>query len=102
MRYHFYTGFNRYFFETILHKSGFVIEEIVANGNYFELLAQETRRVPEVAKRYCRPVSSIVLRLYLWIMPMFLWFLQQCATNDAGSQELGCHGYHVKAVKKHK
>ena len=50
--YHFYSGFNRYFYEKHLSASGFKIIELEENGNFFEYLAQEVRRIPEVAQRY--------------------------------------------------
>ncbi len=50
--YHFHTGFNRYFYEKHLPDNGFEIIELRENGNFFEYLAQEIRRVPSVAKTY--------------------------------------------------
>ena len=50
--YHFYSGFNRYFYETNLRRHGFEILKIEANGNFFEYVAQELRRVNYVAQRY--------------------------------------------------
>lgn len=97
--YHYFTGFNRYFYEDALPRAGFVVEELSHNGNFFESLAQEMRRVPEVAKQYCSSVPAITLRFYLWILPLFLWVLNCCATRDAGSQDLACHGYHVQASR---
>ena len=97
--YHYFTGFNQYFYEDALPRAGFVVEELSHNGNFFESLAQEMRRVPEVAKQYCSSVPAITLRFYLWILPLFLWVLNCCATRDAGSQDLACHGYHVQASR---
>lgn len=50
--YHFYTGFNKFFYETALNSNKLKIIEIVPNGNYFEYLAQELRRLDFVAKKY--------------------------------------------------
>ena len=50
--YHFYTGFNRYFYEMYLEENGFEILEIKSNGNYFEYMGQEIRRIPSIADRY--------------------------------------------------
>jgi ubiquinone/menaquinone biosynthesis C-methylase UbiE len=33
--YHFYTGFNRYFYETHLSANGFKIVDLQGNGNFF-------------------------------------------------------------------
>jgi SAM-dependent methyltransferase len=49
--YHFYSGFNRYFYEHHLAALGFEIVELTANGNYFEYLGQEMRRAPDVVER---------------------------------------------------
>ena len=50
--YHFYTGYNRYFYETHLQKHNFEILEIESNGNYFEYIAQELIKIPSVSKKY--------------------------------------------------
>ena len=50
--YHFYSGFNKYFYEKHLTENGFEICEISPNGDYFEYLAQELRRIHEVAIKY--------------------------------------------------
>lgn len=95
--YHFYSGFNRYFYETILLKNGFHIEELVENGNYFEYLAQEIRRVPSVTKKYSyKKFSPIHYIAQKW----FLWILGKYSLSDTGSDELLCFGYHVHAIKK--
>jgi len=95
--YHFYSGFNRYFYKTHLHKFGFKIIEIKANGNFFEYLAQETRRIPEVKKMY---VSSFKRNIFETISrKITLYFLNQWSKKDKGSDELLCFGYHVFAKK---
>ncbi|EGJ33221.1 methylase involved in ubiquinone/menaquinone biosynthesis [Moorena producens 3L] len=43
--YHFATGFNRYFYEYWMGELAFEILELQTNGNYFEYLGQELRRV---------------------------------------------------------
>ena len=53
--YHYATGFNRYFYEHHLERLGVQIEEIAPNGNWFESLAQELRRVDQVALTYDTP-----------------------------------------------
>ena len=47
--FHFSTGFSRYFYEKHLPDCGLHILEISANGNYFEYIAQELRRVESIA-----------------------------------------------------
>jgi ubiquinone/menaquinone biosynthesis C-methylase UbiE len=94
--YHYCTGFNRYFYERHLSGYRFSIVEIRANGNYFEYLAQELRRLPSAAERYAnRPLrrwESLALRFVLRL-------LQQAAATDKESHELLCFGYHVHARK---
>jgi ubiquinone/menaquinone biosynthesis C-methylase UbiE len=95
--YHFYTGFSRYFYEAHLPKNGFYVDELVENGNYFEYLAQEVRRVPTVADRYSnmRPtlLESLATRLVLNMLDRF-------SANDKGSSELLHYGCFVRATKR--
>lgn len=94
--YHFYTGYNRYFYEYFLPAHGFEIVEIQPNGNFFEYLAQEIHRLPSVADRYTkdRPRS-----LELLAMRVILRMLKRFTRKDTGSSELLCHGYHLLARK---
>jgi len=95
--YHFYSGFNRYFYKTHLPKFGFKIIEIKANGNFFEYLAQEIRRIPEVKKMY---VSSFKKNIFeTTVYKIALYFLDKWSKKDKGSDELLCFGYHVFARK---
>lgn len=94
--YHFYTGFNRYFYETHLPKLGFKIIESKANGNYFEYLAQEIRRIPEVLRMYTKQKQNIS---YFFARLILLKFLDKLSKNDKGSSELLNFGYHVFARK---
>lgn len=99
--YHYYTGFSRYFYQHYLPLYGFEIVEMQFNGNYFEYLAQEVRRLPEVAARYAgrrsRTPQSIALRLASLVI---LKALQGFTQADRGSSELLCYGTHVLAVKE--
>lgn len=93
---HYATGFNRYFYETHLAAAGFRIDEISSNGNYFELLAQELRRLKSMGKRYAPPG----LRRYeRWALKLVLAALARLSHGDQGSQELACYGLHVRATK---
>ncbi|MEM0541986.1 class I SAM-dependent methyltransferase [Flavobacterium sp. j3] len=94
--YHFYTGFNLFFYETELVKNGFSIIEITPNGNFFEYLAQEIKRLPHIAKQY----SKIVLtKNEINKIQEINLLLQNLSDNDSNSSELLCHGYHVLARK---
>ena len=95
--YHFYSGFNQYFYKKVLEKEGFEITEIVPNGNYFEFLAQEVGRLPGVAEKYSKKnltTSEIKNLSNLKIL------LQKLSDEDSSSSELLCFGYFVLARKK--
>lgn len=95
--YHFYSGFNRYFYKTHLPKFGFKIIEIKTNSNFFGYLAQEIRRIPEVKKMY---VDSFKRNIFeTTAHKITLHFLDQWTKKDKGSDELLCFGYHVFARK---
>ncbi len=95
--YHFYTGFNRYFYETHLPAKGFVIVDLRENGNYFEYLAQEVRRVPSMAKRYAEDSSR---RFESLAMKVCLSMLNRFSKKDNASSEMLHFGYHVLAIKR--
>jgi 2-polyprenyl-3-methyl-5-hydroxy-6-metoxy-1,4-benzoquinol methylase len=94
--YHFYTGFNRYFYETHLPAHGFKIIELESNGNFFEYLAQEIRRISYIAEVYAKNNPTILEKLALKII---LRMLEKFSTHDKGSEELLHFGYHILAVK---
>ncbi len=94
--YHFATGFNKYFYETALEAYGFKIIEITPNGNHFKYLAQETRVLPEVIKKYSGTKINIFEKL---IFKLTLKILNKYNKKDQGSSELLCFGYHVLAQK---
>jgi len=95
--YHFYTGFNRYFYETHLKENHFEIVELAENGNFFEYLAQEIRRVPAMAERYAKdqanPTENCAAETILEMLDRF-------SSRDEGSSELLHFGHHVHAVRQ--
>jgi len=95
--YHFYTGFNKFFYEEELEKNGFRDIQITANGNYFEYLAQEISRLEYVAKQY----STIQInKNELENIKKMKTLLQKLSESDSNSSELLCFGFHVCARKK--
>lgn len=94
--YHYATGFNRYYYEQHLPKHGFRIVELTPNGNYFLYLAQELRRLPDVSARF---TGERMRRWHFHGLNWLLRFLEACGRCDAGSSDLLCFGYHVRAVK---
>jgi len=77
--YHFYSGFNKYFYENELKSNGFKIIEITTNGNYFEYLAQELRRLPSVAQKYS---SEILSEVETNTLNDVLNILENCSLKD--------------------
>ena len=96
--YHFYGGFNRHFYSRWLARLGFEIEELVPNGNFFDFVCQELGRAGSVAKTYTRNRRSFGF-LENAARAVCLRALKRLSSRDAGSDELLCFGYLVKAVK---
>jgi SAM-dependent methyltransferase len=95
--YHFSSGFSRYFFKHHLTRLGFEIVELIPNGNFFQFLAQEMRRVPSVAERYSAGPLSTAERSAL---KLALSVVEKLSETDRGSDDLLCFGYHVRAQKR--
>jgi ubiquinone/menaquinone biosynthesis C-methylase UbiE len=95
--YHYSTGFNRYYYLYHLPKLGFNNVEISENGNYFEFLAQEVRRIGSMSERYCGKPIGFFHKLLIRIT---LAALARMSTADRGSKEVANYGLHVTARKK--
>ena len=95
--YHYSSGFNRYWYQHHLEENGFDILEITANGGYFDFLAQEINRVPEMARRYtdCKPRLRD-LALVFFIQRALARFRR----HDRQSSELLSFGYQVLARRR--
>jgi ubiquinone/menaquinone biosynthesis C-methylase UbiE len=94
--YHFYSGFSSFFYVEELKNNGFEIIEMVPNGNYFEYIAQELRRLPSVADKYS---TSALITQNSRELKKLLFLLDDLSKKDKGSSELLCFGYHVFARK---
>ena len=92
--YHFYSGFNRYFFETHLSSYGFSIIELSSNGNYFEYMAQELRRVSSCVKEYTEESFSVADKL---AVNQLLKSMSKFSNADQKSDEILNFGFHVLA-----
>ena len=95
--YYFATGLSRFFYQKHLPDNDFIIEDLSLNGNYFEFLAQETRRIKSVGAKYSNKKLNVFQKA---IIHLNLAILQQLSKNDTGSNELLCFGIHVFARKK--
>lgn len=94
--YHFYSGFNRYFYQQELTEAGFQILTIEANGNYFEFLAQEINRINGVAALYSNGRLNLKEAV---ASKLLLKALQRFSEEDKGSSELLNLGFHIFAKK---
>lgn len=95
--YHFASGLSRFFYEKHLPENGFEVFDLQLNGNFFEFVAQENRRIKSIAKKYARKNLNIFQKI---IIHLNLWILQNLSKKDKGSSELLCYGIHVFARKK--
>lgn len=95
--YFFYTGFSKYFYETNFTNNGFEIEEVLQNGNYFDYLAQELRRINTVAKKYTGKKQGVIGKVGV---QMLLWSLERLSKKGSKSNELLSYGCQVIAKKK--
>jgi 2-polyprenyl-3-methyl-5-hydroxy-6-metoxy-1,4-benzoquinol methylase len=92
----FITGYSRNFYDYWLKELGYSIEDIFTNGNYFEYLAQELRRLPSVSKKYCQQQITKKDRKSI---NNILDKLSSFSANDTGSEELLSYGLCIKALK---
>jgi ubiquinone/menaquinone biosynthesis C-methylase UbiE len=58
--YHFASGLSRYFYEKHLPQLHFEVKDLQLNGNYFEYIAQENRRIKRVAAKYANTKLTII------------------------------------------
>ncbi len=93
---HYYSGFNRYFYQCHLPKNDFKILEITPNGNFFEYIAQEVIRINDVAKQHAHYHLNLFEKGILFLS---LKMLERYSRRDQGSNGLVCFGYHVFAQR---
>ncbi len=96
--YHFSTGFNKYFYKKWLNYYGFVINECIPNGNYFDFINQEIHRIPEVLNKYNMKTKDEYKLIQ--IINCLSKYLLEYSKKDIESSELLCFGYHIEAIKK--
>jgi SAM-dependent methyltransferase len=95
---HYYAnGFSPFFYRKHLADLGFEITKLTPNGNYFEYLAQEIRRISQISTRYSGIAPSAEQKA---AMRRVLGFLQEASGHGQTSSEVLCFGYHVLAVRK--
>jgi SAM-dependent methyltransferase len=95
--YHFATGLSRYWYEQHLPSLGMEIKNIQFNGNFFEFVAQELKRVSWVIGIHGGPKWTSLQKLATRIV---LGALASSSRESKGSEELLSFGIQVVAVKK--
>ena len=95
--YHFASGLSRFWYERHLPENSFTINDLTLNGNYFEYIAQENRRIKRMALKYSNRKINFLEKI---IIHLNLYILQRLSKKDKGSSELLCYGIHVFARKK--
>lgn len=94
--FHFYSGFNFYFYKEHLEKNGYKIIEVNRNGNFFKYLAQELMRLPFVVKKYSNSQINLFDKMILFLT---LILIKRLEKKNLNSEELLCFGYHIYAIK---
>jgi ubiquinone/menaquinone biosynthesis C-methylase UbiE len=88
--YHYYSGFNKYFYDWHLTKNGFKVSEVSLNGDYSEYIAQEIRRVQTIYNK-----TPFYIKICVALMLRFI----NINKMKVNTSELGCFGFHIKAIK---
>lgn len=96
--YFYSNGYSKYWYEKVLTDYGFKILDIDFNGNYFDYVAQEIRRIKSVEGQYSKTLYSNQI-IYVLAKKILLKLLDKINTNSNGSEELLCMGVHVLAEK---
>ncbi len=92
--YHYSTGFSRYWYEYHLPVSGFRVQELTPNGDWFSYTKQEILRLPCMARRYgdwCWPLAYLVAGVALVYLSI--------RGRSKPADDLACFGWHCVAVK---
>ena len=95
--YFFHTGFSRYFYEHWLGQMGVRIDDLTYNGNYFEYLGQELRRLPSVGKQY---VGTTATTDETSALATVLKLLGRLSRGDHGSEQFLAYGLCIRGTKR--
>jgi SAM-dependent methyltransferase len=95
--YFYHSGFSRYFYEYWADSLGLNIVDMEWNGNYFEYLAQEIRRLPEASKTYALSQLEWVEKKAVDVL---LGALNRFSEENKGSEQLLAFGLHIIAQKR--
>lgn len=96
--YHFYSGFNRYFYEDVLKENKCSIEELAASGDWFDYISQELRRLPAVVELYTKSSVGLLDKLLIGFALLRMSRFKSRQVKPSSS-ELLTYGYHLIATK---
>ena len=94
--YYFATGFSGFFYEHHLPKAGMAPEEISFNGNYFDFLSQELKRVDHIAIGHANDKPRFLEYRALKIVRKMM---ERFSSKGNSSASLLTLGVHVVATK---
>ena len=95
--YHFYGGFTPYWYRHFCPKYGLSVVEVVPNGGFFKLLAQECTRVAWTMPQHEHLHGNnkeMIRALFEEVLPRFLFELEERCMIEQFTV-----GYHVEAMK---
>jgi len=99
--YHYCTGFSRYFYRLHFERLGFEVEELTANGGYFDVMDQELGRLGRVRRKFKAglrdPLTPVVMLLARLIARLIARY--DGPRMERRSAELQTFGWHVIARK---
>ncbi len=95
--FHYATGFNRYFYEHHLERLGFDVVEMTPNGNFFECVAQETRRIGIMADKFTDTAPNAA---EIYAMQTILAMSERMSARDKGSTEMLHFDWQLRATKR--
>jgi len=98
--YFFYTGFSKYWLEKYLTLSNFIDIQITPNGNWFDYIAQDLRRIHRIRDKYVREEGRWSFIIGKIVSLPVLLYMQYLNNRQNRSEELLCYGYNVTATKK--
>ena len=91
--YHFCTGFSKYWYQHHLERRGFLIQTLVANGDWYTLLRQEVIRLGGL-ERQTRNWAWPLAYLYTMLGVVYFALRGRTSVND-----FACFGWHCTAIK---
>ena len=96
---HIYSGFNRYFYLSIMPEYGYENIRCEPNGDYYQYMEQELKRIGFISKKYGFGGVSFILKLLI-LPAIALYRLLSLTSSD--TSDLLCFGYNVVATKTQK